>query len=66
VCISLFLGALLNGLMAPSFGIESFYVADATLFGVVFALALTLGVVSGISPARQATRVDPVDVLREA
>ena len=29
-------------------------------------LALALGVVSGILPARQATRVDPVDVLREA
>jgi ABC-type antimicrobial peptide transport system permease subunit len=41
-------------------------VVDAGLFEAVFVLALALGVISGILPARQATRVDPVDVLREA
>ena len=36
------------------------------LFGLVFALALGLGLVAGLVPARQATGVDPVEVLREA
>ena len=40
--------------------------ADANLFLLVFGLALFLGLVSGLFPARRATRVDPVEVLREA
>jgi ABC-type lipoprotein release transport system permease subunit len=32
----------------------------------VFALAIFLGLVSGLFPARRAMGVDPVDVLREA
>lgn len=66
VVVSLIFGVLLNGLVAPSYGIETLYIADAGLFLLVFALALGLGLVSGLFPARQATRVDPVDVLREA
>jgi putative ABC transport system permease protein len=64
--LSLALGYGLNVYFAPTINIESIYVADPLLFGVVFLLALGLGVVSAIQPARQATRVDPVDVLREA
>jgi ABC-type lipoprotein release transport system permease subunit len=33
---------------------------------MVFVVALGLGLLAGLFPARQATRVDPVDVLREA
>jgi putative ABC transport system permease protein len=66
VGISLFLGGLTNALAAPQFGFDALYVADAGLFELVFALALGLGLVAGLVPARRATRVDPVDVLREA
>jgi putative ABC transport system permease protein len=66
VLISLSLGALINGVMAKEFGLESLYSADAALFAQVFAIALGIGIGAGLLPARQATRVDPVDVLREA
>ncbi len=64
--ISLLLGVLIDRYLAPQYGFDSLYAAGAGLFGSVFALALGLGVVSGLFPARQATKVDPVEVLREA
>jgi ABC-type antimicrobial peptide transport system permease subunit len=64
--LSLLMGWPLNALAAPANNVDVLYVVDAGLFEAVFVLALALGVVSGILPARQATRVDPVDVLREA
>jgi ABC-type lipoprotein release transport system permease subunit len=64
--LSLALGWPLNALAAPANNVDVLYVVDAGLFEAVFALALGLGVISGILPARQATRVDPVVVLREA
>jgi putative ABC transport system permease protein len=66
VAVSLSLGALINGYVAPSYGLESLYIADLGLFGLVFGLALGLGLLAGLAPARQATGVDPVEVLREA
>jgi putative ABC transport system permease protein len=66
VGVSTLLGHLINVYVAPAYGEESFYAADTRLFLIVFALALGLGVVAGLSPAREATRVDPVEVLREA
>jgi ABC-type antimicrobial peptide transport system permease subunit len=66
IVLSLALGAWVNGAIAPAYGLEYLYVADAASFGLVLALGLALGVGSGLFPARQATRVDPVDVLREA
>lgn len=64
--ISTALGTLINRLVAAQFGIESLYAPDATMFGLIFVLALGLGLASGLHPARQATRVDPALVLREA
>ena len=66
VGISLVLGALLNGLVAPTYSIEFLYAADLGLFLLVFVLAMGLGFIAGLLPARQAVRVDPVEVLREA
>lgn len=63
--LSLGLGALINGYLAPAYGFETLYVADAGLFVLVYGLALALGLVAGYFPARAATRVDPVEVLRE-
>jgi putative ABC transport system permease protein len=60
------LGAWFNSYLAESVGIETLYAADAALYLQVFALALGLGLVAGLFPARQATRVDPVEVLRQA
>ena len=48
------------------YAIQSIYSADVVSFLVVFLLALALGVIAGLAPARRATRVDPVDILREA
>jgi hypothetical protein len=45
---------------------ESLYTADAGPFVGVFALALLTGVIAGLLPARRATRVDPVEILRQA
>lgn len=64
--ISLGFGSYLNATVAPAYGIESMYSATVDMFLAVFALAIGLGLVAGLFPARSATRVDPVDVLREA
>ena len=64
--LSLLMGWGINATLAKQYGFESLYAADAGLFGVVLALALLLGLIAGLFPARNATRVDPVTVLREA
>lgn len=66
VAMSLFFGYLINELVAKMYGFESLYAVDAGSFILVFVVAVALGVLAGLMPARQATRVDPVDVLREA
>jgi putative ABC transport system permease protein len=65
VVISLGMGALINGLVAAQYGLDSLYRADASLFLLIFCMAAGLGVVSGVVPARRAASVDPVEVLRE-
>jgi len=64
--VSFSLGALINGYVAPQYNLESLYAADAQLFALIFALAAMLGLVAGLVPARRATHIDPVIVLREA
>jgi putative ABC transport system permease protein len=66
ILVSFALGWLLNTYVAEPYGIESLYSVRLSSYLAVFGLALGLGLVSGLLPARQATRVDPVDVLREA
>lgn len=66
VLLSLILGALLNEYLAPTYALETLYVADVRLFLFIFGLSFGLGLLSGLAPARRATRVDPVEVLREA
>jgi len=65
VAISLIFGVLINATIAAQYGLESLFRADPTLFLLIFSLAATLGVVSGVVPARKAAAVDPVEVLRE-
>lgn len=64
--MSLGLGYLLNATVARTYGFESIYSVDAGSFAFVAVLAIGLGLLAGLVPARQATRVDPVEVLREA
>jgi putative ABC transport system permease protein len=66
IMFSLMLGWLIDTYLAPVYGIESLYAADAWLFLEVLGLALGLGLMAGLAPARRATHVDPVEVLREA
>lgn len=64
--LSLIFGYLINETIAKSYGFESLYSVDVGSFALVFVVALILGLVAGLFPARQAVRVDPVEVLREA
>lgn len=64
--ISLLLGWWINVAIAEPYGLETLFNPDAGSFLLVFGLALLLGVVAGLLPARRAIRVDPVEVLREA
>jgi ABC-type lipoprotein release transport system permease subunit len=66
IALSLVLGALLNTAISAAYALEGIYRAEASLFVLIFVLAILLGPASGLFPARQATRVDPVEVLREA
>jgi ABC-type antimicrobial peptide transport system permease subunit len=64
--VSSLLGTMINVFMAPAYNFEYLYSVSPQLFGLVLALALGLGLVAGWFPARQASRVEPVEVLREA
>jgi ABC-type antimicrobial peptide transport system permease subunit len=66
IALSSVFGYLINELVAKAYGFESSYAVDLTSFGIVLLVAVGLGVLAGLLPARQATRVDPVEVLREA
>ena len=66
VGISLAFGAWINGYVAPNYDLEFLFSPDGGNYVMVLLLGLGLGVVAGLVPARQATSVDPVDVLREA
>ena len=65
IVFSLGLGGLINSALAPQYGLDSLYVADARLFGTMVLLAIGLGLAAGLVPARQAASVNPIDVLRE-
>ncbi len=60
------LGSWTNQFVLEEYGLENTEVPDPPLFGVLFALSVTIGIIAGLVPARQATSVDPVEVLRDA
>lgn len=66
ILLSLLMGSLINVYYDAQFGLEGLYSPDTSIFANVFALAVGLGVIAGLLPARKATRVDPLDILREA
>jgi putative ABC transport system permease protein len=59
-------GKWIDWVVARPLGLDTFVSYDLGMFGVVVLLALGLGLLAGLVPARRATRVDPVEVLREA
>ena len=65
IALSTIFGQAINLTIAAHYGFESLYAPDGGLFATIFVMALGLGVVAGLLPARQATSVDPVEVLRE-
>lgn len=64
--LSLLMGAWINTAFVEQYGFEDLYQADLGSFATVLAVALTLGLLAGLLPARRATRIDPVEILREA
>ena len=65
--LSLVLGALLNATVAAAYGLEGIYRPTPACFVARLRPGPAPGAgVAGLLPARQATRVDPVEVLREA
>jgi ABC-type antimicrobial peptide transport system permease subunit len=65
VAISLVFGWAINATIAAQYGLESLFRVDTSLLLLIFGLAIALGVISGVAPARKAASVDPVEVLRE-
>ncbi|MCC6626400.1 MAG: FtsX-like permease family protein [Chloroflexi bacterium] len=66
IVVSLLMGTWINTSIAEQYGFENLYRADIASFATVLALALALGLLAGLLPARRATRVDPVAILRES
>lgn len=66
IVVSLLMGMWINTSIAEQYGFENLYRADLVSFATVLALALALGLLAGLLPARRATHVDPVAILREA
>jgi len=65
-CLSLLLGAVVNYGVARPYGYDRLFGVDPTGYVVIFLLTMGFGVLAAYFPARAATRVDPLDVLREA
>lgn len=64
--VSRIFGLLIDAYIAAPNGIATLYLVDLmTVFNVLI-LALGLGLLAGLLPARRAIGVDPVDILREA
>src|SRR5262249_2889568 len=66
VAISMVFGWWINATVAAQYGGDALFRVDTSLLLLIFGLAVVLGVVSGVVPARKAASVDPVEVLREA
>ncbi len=63
---SLALGEAMNVWVAPTVHFDHLFAVDPTTYLVLFVLTLGLGLIAAFFPARGATKVDPLDVLREA
>lgn len=66
VAVSLALGISANVWLAPAFGYPRLFGVDLTTYLAILVVSMVVGLVAGFFPARSATRVDPLEVLREA
>jgi ABC-type antimicrobial peptide transport system permease subunit len=63
--VSLLLGGATNAFLAPAFRYERLFGVDVQRYLIILGLSAVLGLVSGFFPARSATKVDPLEVLRQ-
>jgi hypothetical protein len=66
VVMSIALGESMNIWLAPTFKLGRLFSPDPATYLTIFGLSLGLGLIAGFFPARAATRVDPLEVLRQA
>lgn len=66
VAVSLALGISANVWLAPAFGYPRLFGVDPATYFAILVVSMVVGLVAGFFPARSATRVDPLEVLREA
>ncbi len=64
--VSLVLGTAVNGLLSPAYGLPPMFGVDPTSYSVILVVSIVMGLIAGFFPARGATKVDPLEVLREA
>lgn len=64
--VSLAMGTAVNAFLSPAMGLPPMFGVDPTSYSVIFVVAIMMGLIAGFFPARSATRVDPLEVLREA
>lgn len=65
VAVSLLMGWATNHWLAPAFGYDRLFDVDPATYLAILALSLGVGLIAGFFPARAATKVDPLEVLRE-
>ncbi len=66
VVVSLVLGTATNVLLAPAYNLPPMFGVDPATYFAILVVSIVMGLIAGFFPARSATRVDPLEVLREA
>jgi len=66
VVVSLALGTATNAWLAPVYGYGQLFGVDPGTYLAILGVSLGMGLIAGFLPARGATKVDPLEVLREA
>ncbi|HZT05894.1 MAG TPA: ABC transporter permease [Chloroflexota bacterium] len=62
--LSIGLGEAVNAWIARPLHYDRLFAVDATMYAAIFAATMGLGIVAAYFPARAATHVDPLEVLR--
>jgi putative ABC transport system permease protein len=66
VVVSLALGTATNVWLSPVYNLPPIFGVDPTTYLAILAISILMGLIAGFFPARSATKVDPLAVLREA
>lgn len=66
VAVSVALGTSANVWLAPAYGYPRLYGVDLAAYSAILVISIVVGLIAGFFPARGATKVDPLEVLREA